>query len=77
MKVFRIIKPKGCLIEGTIFSDGTTIIKWIKSKNPAISIYNSFNEFADAYLIGKEYKSAITEINLDPFKNAIEIEVSE
>jgi len=63
MKIFKVIRPKGCIIEGIVFKDGTTVLKWI-SKHPAINIYHSFEEFKAVHLKNDKSIFTIKELTL-------------
>jgi len=57
MKVFRMIRQKdisgisgtGHVLDGIIFDDGTTVVKW-RSNHSSISIFSSYDDFKTIHI---------------------------
>jgi len=69
MKYFKVsrkfdesgVSGIGHVIDGVIFNDGTTVIKWLTEMS-SISIYKTFEEFKAIHIDSHPKNETITEI---------------
>jgi len=55
------VSGTGHIIDGIVFNDGTTVIKWLTEMS-SIAIYRSFEEFKAIHIDSHPQNEAITEM---------------